>query len=145
MFRSIQWRITIWFVLLVIVSMAALGVYLTNSARTSELNNLRSELENEAMITAEASLFSFGEQNEIGNLDVLAKKLGSQIGARVTIITREGTVLGDSHEDPLTMENHATRPEVRDALASGLGRSTRYSTTLGEKMMYVAVPIFDND
>ena len=145
MFRSIQWRITIWFVLLVIVSMAALGVYLTNSARTSELNNLRSELENEAMITAEASLSSFGEQNEIGNLDVLAKKLGSQIGARVTIITRDGTVLGDSHEDPSTMENHATRPEVRDALASGLGESTRYSTTLGEKMMYVAVPIIDND
>ena len=145
MFRSIQWRITIWFVLLVIVSMAALGVYLTNSARTSELNNLRSELENEAMITAEASLSSFGEQNEIGNLDVLAKKLGSQIGARVTIITRDGTVLGDSHEDPSTMENHATRPEVREALASGLGGSTRYSTTLGEKMMYVAVPIIDND
>jgi len=144
-FRSIQWRITIWFVLLVIVSMAALGVYLTNSARTSELNNLRSELENEAMITAEASLSSFGEQNEIGDLDVLAKKLGSQIGARVTIITRDGTVLGDSHEDPLTMENHATRPEVREALASGLGVSTRYSTTLGEKMMYVAVPIIDND
>ena len=145
MFRSIQWRITIWFVLLVIVSMAALGVYLTNSARTSELNNLRSELENEAMITAEASLSSFGEQNETGNLDVLAKKLGSQIGARVTIITRDGTVLGDSHEDPSTMENHATRPEVREALASGLGESTRYSTTLGEKMMYVAVPIIDND
>ena len=145
MFRNIQWRITIWFVLLVIVSMAALGVYLTNFARTSELNNLRSELENEAMITAEASLSSFGEQNEIGNLDVLAKKLGSQIGARVTIIARDGTVLGDSHEDPSTMENHATRPEVRDALASGLGGSTRYSTTLGEKMMYVAVPIIDND
>ena len=145
MFRSIQWRITIWFVLLVIVSMAALGVYLTNSARTSELNNLRSELENEAMITAEASLSSFGEQNEIGNLDVLAKKLGEQIGARITIIALDGIVLGDSNEDPTTMENHATRPEVKDALASGLGVSTRYSTTLGEKMMYVAVPIIDND
>jgi len=143
--HSIQWRITIWFVLLVIVSMAALGAYLTNSVRTSELNNLRSELENEAMITAEASLPSFSEQNETVNLDVLAKKLGSQIGARVTIIARDGTVLGDSHEDPSTMENHATRPEVRDALASGLGESTRYSTTLGEKMMYVAVPIIDND
>ena len=145
MSHSIQWRITIWFVLLVIVSMAALGAYLTNSVRTSELNNLRSELENEAMITAEASLPSFSEQNETVNLDVLAKKLGSQIGARVTIIARDGTVLGDSHEDPSTMENHATRPEVRDALASGLGESTRYSTTLGEKMMYVAVPIIDND
>ena len=145
MFRSIQWRITIWFVLLAIVSMVTLGAYLTNFVRTSELDNLRSELENEARITAEASLSSFGEQNETGDLDILAKKLGGQIGARITIIARDGAVLGDSQENPSTMENHATRPEVRDALASGLGESTRYSITLGEKMMYVAVPIIDNN
>ncbi|OGN99489.1 MAG: hypothetical protein A2Y89_04370 [Chloroflexi bacterium RBG_13_51_18] len=39
------------------------------------------------------------------------------------------------------MENHATRPEVKDALASGIGESTRYSTTIKEQMMYVAVTI----
>ena len=143
MFRSIQWRITIWFTLLAIVSMTALGIYLANSIRTSELSNLRSELENEAIITAEASIPSFGEQNELSDLDILAKKLGNQIGARVTIIAKDGTVLGDSQEDPLTMENHARRPEVQDALASGLGESTRYSTTIGEKMIYVAVPIIE--
>jgi len=145
LFRSIQWRITIWFILLAIVSMTALGIYLTNSIRTSELSKLRSELENEAIITAEASIPSFGEQNEISDLDILAKTLGDQIGARVTIIAKDGTVLGDSQENPLTMENHARRPEVQDALASGLGESTRYSTTLGEKMMYVAVPISEKD
>ncbi|OGN99441.1 MAG: hypothetical protein A2Y89_04990, partial [Chloroflexi bacterium RBG_13_51_18] len=48
---------------------------------------------------------------------------------------------GDSLEDPATMENHATRPEVKDALASGIGESTRYSTTLQQQMMYVAVTI----
>ncbi len=56
--------------------MAALGIYLTNSVRTGELNNLRSGLGNEARITAEASLSSFGEPNGTGGLDVLAKKLG---------------------------------------------------------------------
>ncbi|MFC2006062.1 ATP-binding protein [Chloroflexota bacterium] len=145
MFRSIQWRITIWFILLAIVSMTALGIYLTNSIRSSELGNLRSELENEAIITAEASISSFGEQNELSDLDTLAKKLSNQIGSRITIIAKDGTVLGDSLENPLTMENHLTRPEVQYALASGLGESTRYSTTIGEKMMYVAVPIIEND
>jgi len=145
LFRSIQWRITIWFILLVIVSMTALGIYLTSSVSTSELSDLRSELGNEAMITAEASISSFGNQNEMSDLDILAKKLGNQIDARVTFIAKDGTVLGDSQENPSTMENHAGRPEVRDALASGLGESTRYSTTIGEKMMYVAVPIIEND
>jgi two-component system, OmpR family, phosphate regulon sensor histidine kinase PhoR len=139
MFRSIQWRITISFILVVIVSMGILGVYLVNSTRNSQLDNLRSQLENEARITAEASLPVFLVQD--GDLDTLAKKLGDEIDARITIIALNGTVLGDSQADPATMENHATRPEVIDALASGLGESTRYSATLGEQMMYVAVPV----
>ena len=144
MFRSIQWRITFWFILLVIVSMTGLGIYLTSAVRSGELDNLRSELENEAVITAEASIPGFSEQAEAAYLDALAKKLGSEIGARVTIITGNGDILGDSEEDPSTMENHAQRPEVRDALATGIGESTRYSITVGEKMMYVAVPITGN-
>jgi two-component system phosphate regulon sensor histidine kinase PhoR len=141
LFRSIQWRITFWFFLLVLVSMVVLGAYLANSVRNTQLNSLRIQLENEAKIAAETSLPGFRDQDEKSILDGLAKKLGNQIDARVTIIALDGTVLGDSNEDPAVMENHATRPEVRDALASGLGESTRYSTTLEKNMMYVAVPI----
>jgi len=142
LFRSIQWRITIPFVLLALVIMGALGTFLASSTRSSQLDNLRSQLESEARITAEASLPGFLSQDEAGSLDVLAKKLGEDITARVTIIARDGTVLGDSEEDPASMENHADRPEVINALNSGLGESTRYSITLGQRMMYVAVPIY---
>jgi len=144
LFQSIQWRITIWFVLLVIVSMAVLGAYLTSSVRSNQLTTLRAQLENEAKITAEASLPGFFGQEVESDLSVLAKKLGDRIDARITIIALDGKVLGDSVEDPATMENHATRPEVRDALASGIGESTRYSTTLGTQMMYIAIPITDD-
>ena len=116
-----------------------LGIYLTNLTRNSQLDNLRSHLEKEARITAEAGLPAFLGQG--GDLDTLAKKLGKEIDASVTIIALDGKVLGDSQEGPSTMENHAKRPEVEDALGSGLGESTRYSITLGEQMMYVAVPI----
>jgi two-component system phosphate regulon sensor histidine kinase PhoR len=141
MFRSIQWRITISFILVVLIIMVILGVYLVDSTRNSQLDNLRSQLENEARITAEASLSGFLSTDESSDLDALAKKLGVEIETRVTIIALDGTVLGDSEEDPITMENHANRPEIVDALATGIGQSTRYSTTLGQKMMYVAVPI----
>jgi two-component system phosphate regulon sensor histidine kinase PhoR len=125
--------------------MGILGVYLVNSTRNSQLDNLRSQLENEARIIAEASQPGFLSPDEPSNLDALAKKLGAEIETRVTIIALNGTVLGDSEEDPATMENHANRPEIVDALATGLGESTRYSTTLGQKMMYVAVPISYQD
>ncbi len=141
MFRSIQWRLTFFFVLLIVVSMGALGVYLVSSTRNSQLDSLRSQLENEAKITAEASLPGFLGQDEDADLDALAKRLGEEIDARVTIIAVDGVVLGDSEEDPAFMENHANRPEVIDALATGVGESTRYSVTLGQEMMYLAVPI----
>jgi two-component system phosphate regulon sensor histidine kinase PhoR len=121
--------------------MSILGFYLSNSTRSSQLDNLRSQLENEARITAEASLPGFLSQDKQEVLDSLAKRLGEQADTRVTIISVDGTVLGDSEEDPSTMENHASRPEIRDALRTGLGESTRYSTTVSQKMMYIAVPI----
>jgi len=145
MFRSIQWRITISFVLVMLVSTGFLGVYLTNSIRSSQLDNLRSQLENEARITAEVTLPALLDQEEKETLDVLAKKLGEQVDTRVTIIALDGTVLGDSEEASSSMENHANRPEVREALATGVGESTRYSTTLGHEMMYVAVPVSSHD
>jgi two-component system phosphate regulon sensor histidine kinase PhoR len=141
MFRSIQWRITISFILVVLIIMGILGAYLVNSTRNSQLDNLHSQLENEARITAEASLPGFLSPDEPSDLDSLAKSLGAEIETRVTIVALDGTVLGDSEEEPATMENHANRPEIVDALAIGVGESTRYSTTLGQKMMYVAVPI----
>lgn len=145
MFRNIQWRITISFVLVVLVGMAILGGYLVNSTRSSQLDNLNSQLENEARITAEVSLTGFLSGDESSNLDALAKKLGEQTDTRITIIAVDGTVLGDSDQDPAAMENHGARPEVLDALATGIGESTRYSTTLGQEMMYVAVPVSYQD
>jgi two-component system phosphate regulon sensor histidine kinase PhoR len=47
-------------------------------------------------------------------------------GARVTVVTADGRVLADSQSDPLTMENHATRPEILEAMAKGDGRSIRH-------------------
>jgi two-component system phosphate regulon sensor histidine kinase PhoR len=120
--------------------MGILGAYLGNFVRNSQIDNMRFHLEEEAKITAEATLPFF---HEGGDLDIFAKDLGQQIDARITIIAPDGTVLGDSQENPSTMENHANRPEVIDTLSSGLGTSIRYSTTLSQQMMYVAVPISD--
>jgi len=141
MFRGIQWRITIPFIVLILVIMGILGAYLVNSTRDNQIDALHSQLKNEAMITAEASLPGFLGQEQQAVLDTLAKTLGENIDTRITIIALDGTVLGDSEEDPASMENHAARPEIQDALATGAGESSRFSTTLGVRMMYVAVPV----
>jgi two-component system phosphate regulon sensor histidine kinase PhoR len=75
--------------------------------------------------------------------DALADSLGRYAGERVTIIRRDGVVLGDSEVDTALIpeiENHASRPEVAEAIAGRRGTITRWSETLRERMMYIAVP-----
>src|SRR5437016_118223 len=58
---------------------------------------------------------------------------------RVTVINADGQVLADSQSDPSTMENHAGRPEIRDAFAKGDGQSIRHSVTIKSDLLYYAV------
>lgn len=60
-------------------------------------------------------------------------------GVRVTVISAEGRVLADSQSETSTMESHADRPEVRDALQKGEGRSIRSSVSVKEQLLYYAV------
>jgi two-component system, OmpR family, phosphate regulon sensor histidine kinase PhoR len=59
-------------------------------------------------------------------------------GVRVTVIATDGQVLADSQSDPQTMENHAGRPEIRDAFAKGEGQSIRHSVTINRDLLYYA-------
>jgi signal transduction histidine kinase len=74
--------------------------------------------------------------------DSLADAAGAVTGHRVTLIAADGTVLGDSQFDGTglaRLENHAGRPEVRDALRDGSGRARRVSASAGDEELYVAV------
>ena len=59
-------------------------------------------------------------------------------GVRVTLISTDGQVLADSESETQTMETHASRPEVLEALQNGEGQSTRYSVTVKRPLLYYA-------
>jgi two-component system phosphate regulon sensor histidine kinase PhoR len=81
-----------------------------------------------------------GKREEVKSL---VPELGKEIGVRITVIAKDGVVIGDSEHDPVTMENHAGRPEVIEAVSKGVGRSRRYSITIKKELFYVAVPLKD--
>lgn len=62
---------------------------------------------------------------------------------RLTLVAKDGTVLYDSQAEADEMENHADRKEIKDALVSGSGSSSRYSATLTEQYIYEAVRLED--
>jgi two-component system phosphate regulon sensor histidine kinase PhoR len=80
----------------------------------------------------------------MARVDAAADRAGDASGARVTLIAADGTVVGDSNVERgrlASLANHADRPEVRQALAGGVGRSTRRSETVGRRLLYLAVPV----
>jgi len=139
--RSIYWKITIPLIILVLLGMGFLGVYITSSARNTQINHLKLQLVDEAELVANISASSFADPAQQVNLNVVAQTIGAEINTRITFIALDGTVLGDNDQTAASMENHATRPEVQAALAGNIGQDTRYSTTLREYMMYAAVPV----
>jgi two-component system phosphate regulon sensor histidine kinase PhoR len=61
--------------------------------------------------------------------------------ARVTVIDREGKVIAETDKDTAILGSHLDRPEIQEARVRGKGSATRYSRTMKEEMIYVALPI----
>jgi two-component system, OmpR family, phosphate regulon sensor histidine kinase PhoR len=74
-------------------------------------------------------------------LEQWAKSAAGRAQARITVIDRAGVVLADSERDPESMENHAGRPEVQQALAGHTGAAIRRSATLQRDLCYAAFPL----
>lgn len=64
---------------------------------------------------------------------------------RITIVSLDGTVVADTTRDVEILENHSTREEIMIAMSSGSGYSTRFSDTLKENMLYVALRSNNSD
>jgi len=104
-------------------------------------NELISDTKQEMLSYASVIANEFNPQKDA---DVQAKTFANAIGnVRVTIISDDGTVLGDSQADYKTMEKHLDRPEIIQAGLAGNGSSVRNSETIGKKLVYSAVKTSD--
>ncbi|MCG2755647.1 MAG: ATP-binding protein, partial [Desulfobacteraceae bacterium] len=79
------------------------------------------------------------------SIDLACKEIGGISETRITVVLPSGKVIGDSEEDPRSMDNHSDRKEVRAAISGNIGNSIRFSRTLQQKMMYVAVPLIKDN
>ena len=81
---------------------------------------------------------------EISGQGYLTELDAADKDTRITLITEQGEVLYDSDQAyEADLENHAGRPEVKEALQDGTGSNVRRSDTLNEEMYYYAVQLSD--
>lgn len=120
---------------LIAITILVLDFYLTRDVARRETISVERQLAAEARVLA-------GElaAADPGRLEDWARSAETRAQARVTVIGSSGVVLADSQHDPETMENHANRPEVQEALHGRTGASIRHSATLDRDLCYLAIP-----
>ena len=84
------------------------------------------------------------EREDYHEIERQVKGIGKETGTRITVIDTDGKVLSDSEGDSDRMDNHLNRPEILQALNGRVGYSKRYSATMNEMMLYIALPIRSN-
>lgn len=85
------------------------------------------------------------KEGQFAALDNYAKELGKKSDFRVTVIDPLGIVLADSDKSIEDMDNHRDRSEIITALQGVKGESIRFSSSLKTDMLYIAIPIRDDN
>jgi two-component system phosphate regulon sensor histidine kinase PhoR len=142
--KRLLWHLLPWYLVAAAVCLAGLIAYSSRAFTSFYVGQRERDLSALARVTA----FEIADRARDGvetvealaALEGLCRELGRGAGARLTVIDPAGRVLCDSEKDPASLENHGSRPEIREALEGRTGTAERFSSTLEENLLYVAVP-----
>ncbi|MBF0378349.1 MAG: PAS domain-containing protein [Desulfamplus sp.] len=148
--RKILWQIFPSFLIITVLSLTAVTWYSTTFFKSFFLNNTEKELTTRAEFVKREFISRYpafahnSSDIETDDIDRLCKDIGKDTETRITIVLPSGKVVGDSLGNISSMENHKHRYEIALAMKDKKGVAIRKSGTLGENMMYIALPVFQN-
>lgn len=124
-------KLAVSYVVAVVTVFVVTALLIDQAARDGFIDELMAATQAESRAVAVAL--------DTGPVEATAEQLAAALGVRISVITENGTVEADSSADPAAMENHNDRPEVIAARANGMGTALRYSQTIEQDLLYVAV------
>ena len=133
-------RLLATYLLLTLVVLLALEVPLALGYRDHEIDALRSDVQRDAFVLASYVADDLAGTSAI-DLDTVVENYTDRTGGRAVIVDSAGDVLADSEPAVAGQRNFASRPEIATALQGEVAEGTRYSSTLGTGLLYVAVPV----
>ena len=141
---GIRLKLFLFSLALITVSVVSADAYLSTALESQLTEHVRTDLLVRARLVAQRVASRMTALDEPKTADALADEMAAVAAVRVTIVHTDGTVAGDSEVELAglaTLENHAGRSEVVEAMTKGQSTSMRYSGTTGQRMVYAAVPI----
>jgi two-component system phosphate regulon sensor histidine kinase PhoR len=141
--KSIFFKVFAGFIVLLLLLSLVFILFSFRTIRHHYLDTLARDLEKIGR-TVDSRVLDLLAGGKAADLEAYLQELGKEISTRLTVINPDGVVAADSERDPATMENHRFRPEIQVALQGRTGRALRFSSTVKEDMLYVAMPIWRN-
>lgn len=138
--RSLLWQLYPVYLLIIVIALFSITWYLSHLLPDFYNDQVAEDLQARANLIKEQFLEKL-QAEDFEGMDILSKELGASSSTRITIILPNGKVVADSHENPENMENHGDRPEFKDAYEKEIGKSLRFSNTLDQSMMYLALSL----
>ena len=142
--QHLFWLLLPSYWVLTAVAIVVVAFYAFHSMSNLYFQALEHDIRTRAILLAN-QVSPLVEKGAAPAIDSLCKELGISAGTRFTVIMPDGKVVGDTDEKPDVMEYHGDRPEIRMALGGEMGMDTRYSRTVKQEMMYIAVPLKDEN
>jgi two-component system phosphate regulon sensor histidine kinase PhoR len=134
------WKLYAAYVALILLATIIVGTLIARQVERDSLEEVQASLKARAVLLKDVAGHSLEGLTEL-SVQERVRTLGSAIGTRFTVIRSDGVVVADSEKHPATMDNHTNRPEILAARSQGHGTATRFSNTLGTRMMYLALPV----
>jgi two-component system phosphate regulon sensor histidine kinase PhoR len=142
-----RWRLAVTAIVASAAALVAVLVQVGPALRDRELQRERERLYAEARLIARIVREPLARGDPSEALDRVVDAAAREVTARVSLIALDGRVLADSAASGAALsglDNHAERPEVRQALASGAGTSIRHSSTVNADLLYAAIPVLED-
>ena len=142
--KRLVWQIFPAFFLIALASLAVAIWFASNALNFFFLKQTAFDLKDHLALLQHQIRPHF-QDPQFQRIDQICNEAGQLTDTRFTVILPDGRVVGDSRENPVHMDNHADRPEVRAARDAGYGQSMRYSKTLDRNLLYVATAMRDGE
>lgn len=143
---SVLWRLFTGYGLIIVITTSIVGIQISQQISHNSLSHIHESLQVRGALLEEIARHQFASNPDDADFwQTAIIRLSESTQGRLTIINHDGVVLADSQEHQAVMDNHAHRPEIKDALSNGKGMATRFSQTLGKKMVYHARAVYENN
>ncbi len=142
--KKLLWQLFPSYLFVIAVSVILITIYTVRVYKDFYINNVQ-EKHLTIIKLYENNFISGLTADSLSDLENIVNEINQISEIRITLIAKNGKVIIDSDKKAEEMKNHLDRPEIIKAMSGKISTQSRFSSSIGKNMLYVAFPLVDND